>query len=292
MRHGREGVKNLGRNTWMTFASILSVTITLLILGIFLLFAQNINHMAGKLENQVEITLFLDLTSGPAERKQVEKQLQAIPEIESIDFVPKEEGIEDFIDSMGEQGRYFHDFKGENNPLPDIYVVKTSTPQDVPLVAEKISKIPFVYKVNYGAGMVEKLFAITDTIRNVGLIIIIGLAFTAMLLISNTIKITIVARRREIEIMRLVGATNSFIRWPFIFEGLFMGVVGALIPIGVLYFGYKQLFEEIGEYLKVHFFEILPILPLIYDMGIVLLMIGAFIGVWGSVMSVRRFLKI
>ncbi|WP_025028353.1 permease-like cell division protein FtsX [Caldalkalibacillus mannanilyticus] len=292
VRHMREGVKNLRRNTWMTFASVLSVTITLMILGVFLLLAQNINFIAGELENQVEITVFLELTAAEAEIKQVERKLQEIRELESIEFVAKEDGIERFIDSMGEQGRHFQDFKGENNPLPDIFIVRTSTPQDTPKVAEKITTFAHVYKVNYGASVVEKLFTVTNAVRNLGLIFVVGLAFTAMLLISNTIKITIVARRREIEIMRLVGAKNWFIRWPFIIEGLLLGVIGALIPIVVLIAGYHKLLEAVGEYLSLNFFELLPILPLAYQLSALLLGIGAFIGVWGSLMSVRRFLRI
>jgi cell division transport system permease protein len=291
-RHAREGVKNLGRNPWMTFASIFSVAITLLILGIFLLLALNVNHIAEEFENQVEITMFLELTSGPKEIAEVEKKLLAIPEIESITFVSKEEGIEHFIETMGDQGSYFSDFKDENNPLPDSFVVQTSTPQDTPEIAQRIERFDHIYKVNYGAGIVEKLFAVTNTVRNIGMIFIIGLAFTAMLLIANTIKITIVARKREIEIMRLVGATNSFIRWPFFVEGLILGVVGAIIPIGVLFFGYQQLLVTMGEYLSIHFFELLPIFPLAYNLAVLLLGIGAFIGVWGSMMSVRRFLRI
>jgi cell division transport system permease protein len=291
-RHVREGVKNLGRNGWMTVASTSSVAITLFILGVFLLLALNVNYIAEKVEEQVEIRVSMELTSGEAERKTVEEQLQSIPEIEEITFIPKEIGIEDWIKKMGEQGKYFEDLKGENNPLPDIFIVKTSNPQETEIVAKQIENFDYVSNVKYGEGYIEKLFAVTNTVRNIGILFIIGLAFTAMLLISNTIKITIVARRREIEIMKLVGATNAFIRWPFFIEGLLLGVFGALIPIAALFFGYQELLKGVGGYLKINFFELLPMFPLMTDISFLLIGIGAFIGVWGSLMSVRKFLRV
>jgi cell division transport system permease protein len=136
------------------------------------------------------------------------------------------------------------------------------------------------------------LIKVTNTIRNVGLIFIVGLAFTAMFLISNTIRMTIDARRREIEIMRLVGATKAFIRWPFFIEGLLMGVIGALIPILILAVGYQTLLGTVANQTAQLFIKLLPAMPLLQEMSLVLLSIGAFIGIWGTMLSVRRFLKI
>lgn len=291
-RHVREGVKNIGRNGWMTVASVISVTITLLILGVFVLLALNVNFIADQLEDQVEIRVFLELTTDESEREGVERKLGAIPEIESIAFISKEVGIEEFIESMGEQGKHFEEFKDENNPLPDVYLIQTSRPQDSAYVAQRIETFENVYRVNYGAGTTEKLFAITQMVRNIGLVFIIGLAFTAMLLIANTIKLTIISRQREIGIMKLVGATNTFIRWPFFIEGMLLGIIGALIPIGVLFVGYQQLLRAVGDYLKINFFELLPLHPLAFEMSMLLLGLGAFIGIWGSVTSVRRFLRV
>jgi cell division transport system permease protein len=290
-RHIREGIKNLGRNIWMTFASILSVVVTLLILGIFILLALNVNHLADTLEHQVEILAYMETSTGPVEQSVVERRLSAIEEISEFTFVHKDEGFDQLLESLGEQGRYFADLRDENNPLPDMYVIKTYDPQQTPEVARQVEQIEYIYLVRYGEGVVERLFSILNLIRNIGMVFIIGLAFTAMLLISNTIKITIFARRREIEIMRLVGAKNNFIRWPFFIEGLLMGVIGALIPTTMLYFGYQQLVGNMGQVMSFNFAGLLPIDPLIYQLAYLLVGIGAFIGIWGSVMSVRKFLK-
>ncbi|MGG1664425.1 permease-like cell division protein FtsX [Brevibacillus sp. NRS-1366] len=291
-RHVREGVKNLGRNGWMSFASISAVTFTLFILGVFLILAMNVNYFAQSVEKQVEIRVFMaDLTTKENMQK-FEKDVRALDKVESVEFISKDEGLKQFKESMGEKA-YLFDGLEKGNPLPDAFVVKTKLPQDTPVVASQIKKMEFVRSLNYGEGTVEKLFTATDTVRNVGIGFIIGLGFTAMFLIANTIKLTIVARRREIEIMKLVGATNWFIRWPFFVEGLLMGVTGALIPIILLGVGYYYLLDAIrSSFEATQLFKLLPLFPLVNQVALALLAIGAFIGIWGSLVSVRRFLRV
>lgn len=291
-RHVREGVKNLGRNGWMTFASISSVAITLLILGVFLILALNVNHIAQKIEKQVEIRVFLDVLATKQDVTQVEEKVRTIPKVESVSFIPKDEGLRQFKDSLGQKAYLFEGLE-KDNPLPDTLVVKTKEPQDTAVIAKEIKQFQHVSSVNYGEGTVEQLFTATSTTRNVGVGFIVGLAFTAMFLIANTIKLTIVARRREIEIMKLVGATNWFIRWPFFIEGLMMGVFGALIPLGLLIVGYRYLLEAVSNsFQAAQLFELLPMFPLTNQVALTLLVIGAFIGIWGSLVSVRRFLRV
>lgn len=290
-RHLREGFKNLSRNSWMTFASISAVMITLLILGVFLLLAMNVQHMVKKVEEQVEIRVMLDVTSDQAEAKQVAAEIRKFPEVESIEFVPKQEGLKRVKDSFGEQGSLLNGLEKEN-PLPDAYTVKAKAPQQTGALAQKIEKISGVKSVNYAEKTTEELFKVTDFIRFVAVAFIFALAFTAMFLIANTIKLTIFARRREIEIMKLVGATNSFIRWPFFVEGALMGVIGSILPIIILTVSYSWLLSKIEKNLAFDFLDLLPIYPLALQVAFILLGIGAFIGIWGSMMSVRRFLRV
>lgn len=291
-RHVREGVKNLGRNGWMSFASISAVTFTLFILGVFLVLAMNVNYFAQSVEKQVEIRVFMaDLTTKEA-LQQFEQDVRALDKVESVQFVSKDEGLKQFRESMGDKA-YLFDGLEKGNPLPDAFVVKAKMPQDTAVLAAQIKQMKNVRSLNYGEGTVEKLFAATDTVRNVGIGFIIGLGFTAMFLIANTIKLTIVARRREIEIMKLVGATNWFIRWPFFVEGLLMGITGALIPIIILGVGYYYLLDAIkSSFEATQLFTLLPLFPLVYQVALALLAIGAFIGIWGSLVSVRRFLRV
>lgn len=291
-RHVREGVKNLGRNGWMSFASISAVAITLLILGVFLILAMNVNYFAQSVEKQVEIRVFMDVLATEANVQQVEENIKAIPKVSTVQFIPKDEGLKQFKESLGDKAYLFEGLE-KDNPLPDAFVVKTAQPQDTAAVAAQIKKLEYVKNLTYGEGTVEKLFAVTGVVRNVGIAFIIGLGFTAMFLIANTIKLTIVARRREIEIMKLVGATNWFIRWPFFVEGLLMGIVGALIPTIMLSVGYYYLLDAIHSSFEAsQLFKLLPLFPLVNQVALALVAIGAFIGIWGSLVSVRRFLRV
>jgi cell division transport system permease protein len=272
----------------MTFASVSAVTVTLLILGVFLLVAMNVQYLAEQVEDQVEIKVTLDILADDNAIASVEQQLKAIPGVEKVTFVSKEEGLKMLRKSFKDKA-YLLDGLEDENPLPDSFLVKAKTPQETGAIAGRIQNLKYVDTVNYGKETVEKLFSWTKMLRNVGVVFIIGLAFTAMFLIANTIKLTIVARRKEIEIMRLVGATNWFIRWPFFVEGLTMGVLGALIPIILLTVGYYWLLDFISD---TPVLQLLPIFPLAWQVAVILICIGAFIGIWGSLVSVRRFLQI
>ncbi len=290
-RHVRESMKSLGRNGWMTFASASAVTVTLLLVGVFFVVMFNINHFAQKVENDVEIRVHIELTADNQQKNALRRQIEAIPNVKEVRYSSKGEELKRLIKSMGDEGSSFRLFE-QDNPLSDVYVVKAAHPQDTVKIAKQIETLPFVHKVNYGQGTVEKLFDALKVARNVGLVLILGLLFTAMFLISNTIKITIFARRREIEIMRLVGATNGFIRWPFFLEGLWLGMLGALFPIAALSIVYYNVYQVYEQWVSLPFFELLPFSPFMWQLSGLLLVIGAGIGVWGSVMSVRKFLKV
>lgn len=291
LRHGKEGVKNLARNSWMTFASISAVAVMLLIVGVFLLLILNLNHFATSVEEDVEVRVFIELTATKEEREELQSRIKLIPNIESITFLPKEEGLEQFIDSLGDQGEIFETLRSEN-PLYDVFVVRARTPQLTEQIAMKIEPLPYVEEVGYGKDVVDQLFKFTSFARQVGLFLIIGLMFTTMFLIANTIKLTILARKREIKIMKLVGATNSFIRWPFFIEGLLLGIIGSLIPIVILTYGYHKLYISFSQQLEFMVVDLLPANPLLYQVSSILIAIGAFIGIWGSMTSIRRFLKV
>lgn len=290
-RHFRESFKSIARNGWMTFASVSAVTVTLLLVGVFLVIMMNLNHIANNVQNDVEIKAYIDNAADAKTKTAVGEQIKGIAGIDTIVFSPKAKELNNLINDLGENGAVFKPFK-QDNPLRDAYVVKTKTPQDVIKVAKKIEKIEYVQSVKYGQGYVEQLFNVVKVSRNIGIVLIIGLLFTAMFLISNTIKITIVARRREIEIMSLVGATNSFIRWPFFLEGLWLGILGSIIPIVLIASIYSKLYEYATPQITIKFVELLPAGTFIFQVSAILLLIGAFIGMWGSLMSVRKFLKV
>jgi cell division transport system permease protein len=221
----------------------------------------------------------------------LKNEIASIPEVKSIEFSPKTKELDNLVKNLGEDGKAFKLFE-QDNPLNDVFIVKTKDPADTMKVAKQIEKDNFVAKVKYGQGKVEKLFKFINAARNVGIVLVIGLFFTAIFLISNTIKITIIARRREIKIMRLVGATNTFIRWPFFLEGLWLGIVGSILPIILISIAYYRAYDYIGPKLTGTFIKILPFNPFMYQVSGILILMGALIGVWGSVMSVRKFLRV
>jgi cell division transport system permease protein len=290
-RHFKEAFKSMGRNGWMSFASISAVTVTLLLVSVFLAILLNINYIAKQIEDDVQIRAYIERTEKPEKYDAYQKQLEKINKVKTVKYQSKEEGLDELIESLGDEGKVFSSLKNEN-PLPDTFIIITDKPQDTSEVAKQVDKFAFVNKVEYGQGTVEKLFQVTDAARNVGIILVLGLVFTAMFLISNTIKLTIVTRRREIEIMKLVGATNGFIRWPFFIEGFSLGVFGAILPIIVIAVGYQAIFNIVNQKLDTVFIEMLPVTPLIPQLSFLMLLIGGVIGVWGSLTSVRKFLKI
>ena len=290
-RHVRESFKSLGRNGWMMFASVSAVTITLLLVGVFFVIMMNLNNVATSIEEDVEIRVHIDVAATKENEQTLREQIEKIPEVDSVLFSPKEKELDQLMSSFGEEGDAFAMFE-QDNPLSNVFIVHTKNPTDTMNAAKKIEKLQFVGKVNYGQGSVEKIFEVTDFSRNVGIVLIIGLLFTAMFLISNTIKITIFARRREIEIMKLVGATNWFIRWPYFLEGLWLGLFGSFLPVLMIGISYYYAHDYLSEKLKGNFIQLLDFSPFIYQVSGLLILMGAFIGIWGSVMSVRKFLKV
>ncbi|WP_431029211.1 permease-like cell division protein FtsX [Lysinibacillus sp. LZ02] len=291
-RHFRESFKSLGRNSWMTIASISAVTVTLLLVGVFAIIMMNLNKVATDLENDVEIRVLIDIMNDEEQKKTAEAELMAqiknLPDVAEVVYSPKEQELSDLIKDFGEELSLFE----QNNPLHNVLYVKAVDPQQTANVAAQIEKLDHTYEVLYGEGKVEKLFSFLNISRNIGLVLILGLLFTAMFLISNTIRITIIARKDEIEIMKLVGATNSFVRVPFVFEGMWIGLLGSIIPMVVVSLLYYNLYHTLAPRIQGNLLELLEVTPLLYQVNALLMGIGLLIGIWGSFMSVRKFLKI
>jgi len=290
-RHTREGLKSILRNGWMSFASISAVMITLIILGISLVIALNAQQMSHYVTNQLEFDAFLQQNATTQQGQQIAQQVQALPGVKSVSMVTKEEGMKQLESELGSQ--YSDLLTGfKENPLPIKLVVQATDPRQTVPIANEVRSLPGVAKVNDGQSVIRPLFSTLDVIRNVGLVFVLALVVTTMFLISNTIKITIFSRRREIEIMKLVGATNWFIRWPFLIEGILIGVIGALIPYLVITIGYHVLYIRAGGVFAGLNFPLVGGSGLALKLAIVMFGIGIFLGIWGGIMSVRKFLRI
>ncbi|EHS55327.1 permease-like cell division protein FtsX [Paenibacillus kribbensis] len=299
LRHMREGFKNIFRNGWMSIASITSIIVSLLILGVFIMLVLNVNSLADQADSQVEINVFLELNVDQSMRETLQKEIAAMPEISKTSFVTKAQGLEELRKDLGDSGKeLLEGFDKDSNPLPDKIVVEVIEPTTVPFVAEKIEKLNTLHpekpilKVRYGKGTVETLFTITKLIRNVGFIFVAGLAIMSMFLISNTIRVTILARRREISIMKLVGATNFFIRWPFFIEGALIGLIGSLITVGILFTGYQRLLTAVQGDIALNMLKLMPLEGIWIQLSALLVILGMLVGIIGSTLSMRKFLKV
>jgi len=287
-RHVRESFKSIRRNSWMTFASVSAVTVTLLLVGVFIVIMMNFNHLAHNIENDVEIKVVADPAADEKIIKELVEKVRSTDGVLEVVYSSRDAELDKMIKSFGDELSLYK----QSNPLGDALYVKAENPQQTATIAKKIDTYDYTYEVVYGEDKVEKLFNVLNMSRNIGLVLILALLFTAMFLISNTIRITIVARRTEIEIMKLVGATNNFVRIPFLLEGMWLGILGAIAPMLIISISYYKLFELLEPKLQGELFQLLNTTPFIFQLNGLMLFMGIFIGVWGSFMSVRKFLKV
>ena len=285
----QETLRSLRRNNWMSFASVGTVAVSLFVLGVFLLLVLNMNRLASSLESQVQISVYLADGLSESARKDIASDIEALQGIEEIRYVPKEEAKERLAKRLGDQ-KYLLDALGEKNPLPDSFEVVLKSPALVETAAAAITRMEGVEQAKYGQDVIEHLFAITRLIRIFGLALMVLLAGATLFIISNTIRLTVLARRKEVAIMKYVGATDWFIRWPFLLEGMVLGFVGGVLAAIALQSFYAAMAAKIYETLA--FFPLLPQYPYMYYVSAAILLSGMGIGALGSTISLKRFLKV
>lgn len=287
-RHVRESLKSLKRNGWMTFASVSAVTVTLLLVGVFFMIMMNLSGLADSIENNVEIKVTLEPATSEENIAALKEQIEEMKQVDSLEHSTKEEELDRLIGVLGKgMGLY-----KSSNPLGDAFYVKVKDPQQIAKVAQSLKEYDYVEDSVYGEGTVEKLFNVLTTSRNIGAVLIVGLLVTAMFLISNTIRLTINSRGSEIEIMKLVGATNSFVRIPFVLEGVWLGLIGSVIPVIGLSIGYTRFYNTFSPRLENEIMQLLAPSPFLFQINFLVILIGVGIGVWGSFVSVRKFLNV
>ena len=285
----KETFYSLFRNKFMAVASVLTVTLSMFILGVFLCAVLNINHMATYLENQVEMTVYLKDGLNTEQVMAVGKKLKALPDLKEIKFTNKDQAMAEFKQRLGDQQGILDAING--NPLPSSYSTSFATPASLKNAVSIVTQYPEVDSVQYGQDIIEQLYKVAQVIRIGGIILIVFLAGAELFIISNTIRLTVFARRREIQIMKYVGATNGFIRWPFIFEGMIIGFIGSGLSAFILWEGYKVVLMEMAQ-AGIVFIPMSPLWPFIGYMTIMLLAAGIIIGILGSTISLRKYMKV
>ena len=284
-----ETFRSLFRNRFMAIASVLTVTLSMFILGVFLSAVLNINHMASYLENQVEMTVYLKDGLTTDQVMGIGKYLKAQPGMKEIKFTNKDQAMKDFRERMGDQQGLLDAING--NPLPTSYQMSCQTSEQRETAAEVVAKYQGVETVQYGKDIIEQLYKVAQVIRLSGIVLIIFLAGAELFIISNTIRLTVFARRREIQIMKYVGASNGFIRWPFLFEGMVIGFLGSGFASLILWEGYKTVVSEMAAAGLV-FIPMIPLWPFMGYTTLIILAAGIVIGVMGSAISLRKYMKV
>ncbi|HEL1839743.1 ABC transporter permease [Streptococcus suis] len=303
-RHFIESLKSLKRNGWMTIAAISSVAITLTLVGLFASVILNTAKLASDLEQNVRINVYLRANStdqaetivneagetvANPDYQKVYNQITALENVQSVTYSSKDEQLQKLTATLGDTWNLF---QGDANPLYDAYIIDTTEPQYVKTVATEIAKIDGVTEVRDGEVETERIFKLANLVRTWGLAATGLLLFTAVFLISNTIRITIISRSREIQIMRLVGAKNSYIRGPFLWEGAWVGLLGAILPSALVYSLYKMIYTSVNASLASQDLSLINMNVFVPGMIGALFVIGIIIGSLGSVISMNRYLKI
>ena len=291
-RSFRDAFKSVIRNFSLSLASITCITITLIIIAAALLLSNNVKNFTNEIEKDVTIVAFLDYDVKDDVRENFETAIKKNLNIETFNYKSKTE----VKNEMAKENKTFSSVLSEwddaSNPLKDTYTIKVRDVKDIGKTAKEIEKMDGVNSVQYGEGLVEKLVGVFDAIEKITYVAALALIIVTIFLIINTIKLTIFSRKREIGIMRLVGASNSRIKLPFVIEGIILGMIGSIIPILVVVFGYTALYDYFGGVLFSPVIKLVSPTPFVVNTSLIILVIGMVVGMVGSARAVRRYIKV
>ncbi|MBT9259158.1 MAG: permease-like cell division protein FtsX [Clostridiales bacterium] len=286
----REAWQGMRSGGLLSLASSLAIVISLAALAAVMILAFNLQHMTRVVENQLQLVAYLVDDFDRVWQDELMRKVRAIPHVKNARFVTREEGLQRLQEQLGSDSVLLEAAAESGNPLPDAVEVEVDDPRYMGQVAAALGRIQSVEEVAYRRDIVQRLTALTDGIRTVGLALVVLLAAASLLTVANTVRLTIYARRREIAIMKLVGATNGFIRWPFLLEGILFGLLGAGIAVGTAWLGYSWLAARIAEGLP--FVPLLPPDRVLFQVAQALFLGGVLLGAGGSLVSLRRFLRV
>lgn len=289
-RSVRDALKSVFRNFSLSMASILCATITLMVVAISLVIAGNVRNITKDLEQELSIVVYVEKSANEEDINFLKNSIEKIKNVEKIDYKSKEEWKSEMSEYNSSFGTIFDNY--DINPLLDSFTVWVDDVKELATVTEEIRKLDKVDSANYGENTIDTIVSVFDVVEKATIIVVIALIFVTAFLITNTIKLTIYSRREEIEIMRLVGASNMAIKLPFVYEGFLIGVLGSLIPIIVTIYGYIIAYEKLNGHLLTDIIMLIKPYNFVFYISLVILVLGAFIGMLGSLNAVRKYLKI
>lgn len=287
----KEATRNVFSNGWMSLASIFTVVASLLVFGVFLILTMNLNYMVTQVAGDYEITLTVDTSLSKEEIDALEGSLRGIENISGVTFESKEERLELLRQQFGDNATLLDRYQNEKNPLRHWFKVTCEDLTKSDQTVEQIKGLTGVVRVISNGETIRKLTSVSEYISNISIWIMLALGIVSIFIISNTIKLAVFSRRKEINIMKFVGATDWFIRWPFIIEGVIIGLAGAAFSVLFVSLGYQGVMSMFAS-LDIGFVQFMPFGNIIGWLLLSLIGMGVVMGAVGSLIAVRKHLKV
>ncbi len=293
-RSFRDSLKSVGRNFSLSIASITCVMVTLVIVGVSLLVSYNIDNATKELKEDLSIVVFIDNEADEFDITNIETKIKGIDNVDkgNVYLKKKSEIKQEMMDSSETLKNIMENWDDEENPLQNVYIIKVIDADKIEDTAETLKGIEKITMVKYGEGMVGTLLKAFNAIEKGSYVAVIALIVVTVFLIINTIKLTIFSRKREISIMRLVGASNTSIKLPFVFEGMFLGIIGSIIPIIVLVYSYNWVYKNFHGKILTDIIDVISPSFVLFKTCLIVLGIGTIVGMLGSSLAVRKYLKV
>jgi len=275
------------RSGIMSFVAVGTVIVSLTIFGVFLMGVVNIGSIIGTISSSVQVSAYVERSLDKYEVDSIINRISALRGVSSVKYLSREDAWKKFKEEYG--GKMNLEEVVSNNPLPDTFIIEVQIPELVPSVSKQISGMPSISEVRYSGKLIKQVESLASAVRIGGLILVCMLSVATLLIVINTIRLTVIAREKDISIMKLVGATNSFIKWPFIIEGVIIGVIGSMFSFAILKASYDLVVFQVSQ--------ALPFLPLVSDQKhlvavyVIVGCVGIFLGMLGGYISVSKSLK-
>lgn len=288
----RDAFKSVGRNFSLSLASIVCITITLIIVGLSLVISRNVNTITHELESELEIVAFVSNDADDFDLRNIETQLQGLNNVARVTAKTKADIKQEMMENNETFQSIMETWDDTENPLQNVFLIRVEDVSKISETATAIKNISNITLVRYGEDLVEQLLDIFDAIEKFSFYSVIALVLVTVFLIINTIKLTVFSRKREISIMRLVGASNMSIKVPFVTEGVILGLIGSIIPITLIIVGYSKFYDFLGGKLFTDIINLATPNTVIYSISLIILGIGVVVGMFGSLVAVKKYLKV
>lgn len=285
-----DAVKSLFRNKTISIATIVNIVVTLTIYGIFLILMNVIVNNVNDVESRLQLKVYLKDSITVEEQQMIKDAIDSVEGISEVYYESKSDALKKFREQLQDYAWMTEGYDETNNPLPSAYVVKINSPEVSYMIEEKLSHFQGIDDIGSDKVLVREVSKISSFIKVAWIGLSLVLILVSLFLIMNTIKLTIYSRRKEIYIMKFVGATDWFIRWPFVIEGIILGVIGGILSIGIVFYVYNSVYRVLID--KNLFSYLISPYSILNKLSIHFISIGVLVGIVGSIVSLRKFLKV